>query len=142
MSNVLTFAPRSKVVAPVEPAPMGEAEIRTRLGEALQTALDAADHILAVLDRMDGDTDAEDGADAEPALAAPENHHGSQVLWMRGNDADREAEAPEILLPIVRVSPVPQFRPVDFAPEPLAWGGHGNVVAAAGVMLLGMVAGR
>ena len=120
---------------------MGEAEIRARLGEALQTALDAADHIIAVLDRMDGDADAEDGGDAEPALAAPENHHGSQVVWMRGNDADREAEAPEILLPVVRISPVPRFRPVDFA-EPLAWGGNGNVVAAAGVALLDMVARR
>ena len=142
MSNVLTFAPRSKVVAPVEPAPMGEAEIRTRLGEALQTALDAADHIIAVLDRMDGDADREDGADAEPALAAPENHHGSQVVWMRGNDRDQEAEATEILLPVVRISPVPRFRPDDLASEPLAWGGHGNVVAAAGVALLEMVARR
>ncbi|MCJ2009167.1 hypothetical protein [Methylobacterium sp. J-092] len=57
MSNVLTFTLRPKVAAPVEPEPMAEAEIRTRLGEALQTALDAADHIIAVLDRMDGDTD-------------------------------------------------------------------------------------
>ena len=142
MSNVLTFAPRPKVVVPAELMPMTEAEIRTRLGEALQTALDAADHIIAVLDRMDGDTDAEDGADAEPALAAPENHHDSQVVWMRGNDGDREAEAVEILLPVVRVSPVPRFRPVDLAPEALAWGGHGNVIAAAGVALLEMVGGR
>ncbi|TXM66966.1 hypothetical protein FV226_22610 [Methylobacterium sp. WL12] len=142
MSNVLTFAPRPKVAVPVEPATMTEAEIRTRLGEALQTVLDAADHIIAVLDRMDGDTDAEDGGDAEPALAAPENHHGSQVVWMRGNDADREAEAVEILLPVVRVSPVPRFRPADIASEPLAWGGHGNVVAAAGVALLNMVGGH
>ena len=136
MSNVLTFAPRPKVTVPVEPAPMTEAEIRTRLGEALQTALDAADHIIAVLDRMDGDTDAEDDADAEPALAAPENHHGSQVVWMRGNDADREAEAVEILLPVVAA----QRALIPFAP--LAWGGHGNVVAAAGVALLNMVGGR
>ena len=142
MSNVLTFAPRPKVAVPVEPAPMEGAEIRTRLGEALQTALDAADHILAVLDRMDGDTDAEDGGDAEPALFAPENHHGSQVVWLCGNDGDRETEAPEILLPVVRLSPVPRFRPADFAPEPLAWGGSGNVVAAAGMALLNMVGGR
>ncbi|TXM93540.1 hypothetical protein FV222_22230 [Methylobacterium sp. WL103] len=136
MSNVLTFAPRPKVVAPVEPAPMGEAEIRTRLGEALQTALDAADHIIAVLDRMDGDADAEDGGDAEPALAAPENHHVSQVVWMRGNDGDREAEAPEVVLPVVAA----ECSVIPFAPLP--WGGRGNVVAAAGVALLNMVGGR
>ena len=141
MSNVLTFAPRPKVVPPVEPAPMGEAEIRARLGEALKTALDAADHIIAVLDRMDGDADAEDGGDAEPALAAPENHHGSQIGWLRGNGGDCEAEAPEILLPVVRISPVPRCRPLALAPEPLAWCGHGNIVAAAGVALLDLVAG-
>ncbi|WP_187276786.1 hypothetical protein [Methylobacterium sp. WL93] len=43
-------------------------------------------------------------------------------------------------MPVVIVSPVPRFRPVDLAPELMAWGGHGNVVAAAGAMLLDMVA--
>ena len=136
MGNVLTFAPRLSAALPVEPAPMGEAEIRTRLGEALQTALDAADHIIAVLDRMDGDADAEDGADAEPALAAPENHHGSQVVWLRGNDADREAEAPETVLPVVAA----EGAVIPFVPLP--WGGRGNVISAAGMALLNMVGGR
>ena len=135
MGDLLTFAPRPKVAAPVEPAPIGEAEIRTRLGEALQTALDAADHIIAVLDRMDGDADAEDGGDAEPALAAPENHHGSQVVWMRGNDAYREAKVPEVVLPVVAAG----CAVIPFAP--LAWGGGGNVIAAAGVAFLDLMAG-
>ena len=114
MGDVLTFAPRLKAPVPTEPEPMTGAEVRTRLGEALQTALDAADHIIAVLDRMDGDADREDGGDAEPALAAPENHHGSQVIWMRGNDADREAEATETLLPAA----VAEQAMIPFAPLP------------------------
>ncbi|GJD43969.1 hypothetical protein AFCDBAGC_1831 [Methylobacterium cerastii] len=136
MGDVLSFAPRPKVAVPVDLAPMAEAEVRTRLGEALQTALDTADHIIAVLDRMDGDTDAEDGADAEPSLAAPENHHVSQVVWLRGNDGDREAEALEVVLPVVAA---------ERAVIPLAalpWGGRGNVVAAAGVALFNMVGRR
>ena len=136
MGDLLTFAPRPKVAAPVEPAPIGEAEIRTRLGEALQTALDAADHIIAVLDRMDGDADAEDGGDAEPALAAPENHHGNQVVWMRNNDSGREAEAPKAVLPVVAAD----CTVIPFTP--LLWGGRGNILAAAGVALLEVMAGR
>ncbi|WP_246688265.1 hypothetical protein [Methylobacterium sp. WL120] len=104
--------------------------------EAAQTALDTADNLLAILDRMDGDTDAEDGGDAEPAIAAPENHHGSQIVWLRGNDADPEAEAPEVALPIAKVEHV--VIPVT----PLPWRGAGNVVSAAGVALLNMVGGR
>ncbi|GJD46440.1 hypothetical protein AFCDBAGC_4321 [Methylobacterium cerastii] len=136
MNNVLTFAPRPKVAVPVEPAPMGEAEVRNRLGEALQTALDAADHIIAVLDRMDGDIDAKDGRDADPALAAPDGHHGSQIVWLRNNDSVRETEAPEVLLPIVAA----ERAVIPFAPLP--WGGRGNILAAAGVALLNMVGGR
>ncbi|TXN78752.1 hypothetical protein [Methylobacterium sp. WL8] len=136
MGNVLTFAPRPSAALPVEPAPMGETEIHTRLGEALQTALDAADHIIAVLDRMDGDTGAEDGRDAEPSLAAPENHHGSQVVWLRNNDSGRGAEVSETMQPVVMA----EHGVIPFAPLP--WRGSGNVVAAAGVALLEMVVGR
>ncbi|MCJ2093109.1 hypothetical protein MKK67_11455 [Methylobacterium sp. J-072] len=80
-----------------------------------------------MLDRMDGDADDEDGGDAEPSLAAPENHTGSQVTWLRGNDQDREAEAPEAVLPEVTTL---------IEVEPLRWGGRGNVVAAAGSFLV------
>ena len=40
------------------------------------------------------------GGDAEPSLAEPESHTGSQVTWLRGNDQDREAGAPDIALPV------------------------------------------
>ena len=89
---------------------------------------------------MDSDTDAEGGG-ADPALAALEIHHDSQVVRLHENDGDLEAEASEAVLPVSRISPVPRLRPVDYTPKPLDWGGHGNVVAPAGVAFLDMVAG-
>ena len=139
MGDIITF--RARAVAPHVPPALSPAETRRVIEEAAQAALDTADSLLAILDRMDGDADAEDGGDAEPALAAPENHHDSQIGWLRGNGGDREAEAAEILLPVVRISPVPRCRPLALAPEPLGWCGHGNIVAAAGVALLDLVAG-
>lgn len=130
MGDVLTFTPRPKPAAPETLEPLTGGGLRASLEEAAQVALDAADRIIAVLDRMDGDTDLEDGADAEPSLAVPENHTGSQVVWMRGNDADREAEAPEIVLPeVANVIEV----------EPLRWGGRGNIIAAAGAYLFDLL---
>lgn len=60
------------------------------------------------------------------ATKSPENHTGSQVTWLRGNDADCEAEAAEIAL--LKVATV-----IDV--EPLRWGRGGNVIAAAGAYL-------
>ena len=131
MGDVLTFTPRPKSAAPVALEPLASGGLRASLEEAAQVALDAADRIIAVLDRLDGDTDLEDGADAEPSLAAPENHTGSQVVWMRGNDRDREAEAPETVLPEVAAAQ----RDAIILP----WCGRGNVIAAVGVALLDMV---
>ncbi|MCJ2069330.1 hypothetical protein MKK75_11045 [Methylobacterium sp. J-030] len=88
MGDVLTFTPRSKPAASENLEPLAGATLRASLEEAAQIALDAADRIIAVLDRMDGDADHEDGGDAEPTLAAPENATGSQVVWMRGSDRD------------------------------------------------------
>ena len=130
MGNVLTFTPRPKPAAP-DLGPLAGPTLRASLEEAAQVALDAADRIIAVLDRMDGDTDLEDGADAEPSLAAPENATGSQVVWMRGNDADLEIEAPEVVLLEVAAEP-------DLGPIALPWQGRGNVIAAAGVVLLNL----
>ena len=127
MGDVLTFTPRPEPAAPEASERLTGLEIRASLEEAAQVALDAADRIIAVLDRLDGDTDLEDGADKEPSLAAPKNHTGSQVVWMRGNDADREVEAPETVLPEVALV---------IEGEPLRWGGRGNVIAAAGTLLL------
>ncbi|MCJ2092076.1 hypothetical protein MKK67_06115 [Methylobacterium sp. J-072] len=133
MGDVLTFTPRPKPAAPAIPAPLAGPALRASLEEAAQVALDAADRIIAVLDRMDGDTDLEDGADYEPSLAAPENHTGSQITWLRGNDRDREAEAPETVLP--EVATVIEV-------EPLRWGGRGNVIVAAGAALLDLAGVR
>lgn len=63
---------------------MSRAALRTRIE-------DAVEWLLAILDALEGDPDLEDGADAEPSLAAPENHHASQIGWMRGSDTDCEA---------------------------------------------------
>ena len=130
MGDVLTFTPRPKPANP-DLEPLAGLDLRASLEEAAQVALDAADRIIAVLDRMDGDTDLEDGADAEPSLAAPENHTGSQVTWLRGSDADREAEVPEAALPEMATEAIV-----------LPWRGSGNVIAAVGVALLEMVGTR
>jgi hypothetical protein len=88
---------------------------------------------------MDGDADYEDGGDEEPSLAAPENHEGGQVGCMRGNDQDREAEAPEATLP-----PAPAEQPPANVIEvpPMRWGGRGNIIAAAGSALLDLAGVR
>ncbi|WCS28886.1 hypothetical protein LOK46_32360 (plasmid) [Methylobacterium sp. NMS14P] len=133
MGDVLTFTPRPKPTASEALPPLAGADLRASLEEAAQTALDAADRIIAVLDRMDGDADDEAGADAEPSLAAPENHDGSKVVYMRGGDQDREAEAPEVTLPEVPADAIVIHVP------PMRWGGRGNVLAAAGITLLNLV---
>ena len=88
-----------------------------------------------MLNRIDGCPALEDGADVEPSLASPENP-GSQVTWLRGTDQDREADAPEAALPDVSA----EHEMIPF--PPLRWGGHGNLVAAAGGVLLDMLAGE
>lgn len=133
MGDVLTFTPRPKPAASILSEPLAGAALRASLEEAAQTALDAADRIIAVLDRMDGDTDDEDGADDEPSLAAPENTAGSQVVYMRGNDQDRETEAAEIVLPEVLTEPVPTVA------EILPWRGRGNIVSAAGAFIVDLL---
>jgi hypothetical protein len=128
MGDVLTFTPRPKPAAPEALQPLSGADLRASLEAAAQTALDAADRIIAVLDRMDGDADHEETGDAEPSLAAPENVTGSQVVYMRGGDQDREEATPETVLPEVTIEPQP-------VAEILPWRGRGNVLAAAGMIL-------
>ena len=82
--------------------------------------------------RLVGDTDHEDGADDELSLPAPENVTGSQVVYMRGGDQEREAEAPETVL--LEAAAVAQ-RVADILP----WRGRGNVIAAAGTILLDLL---
>jgi nucleoside 2-deoxyribosyltransferase len=65
MSNVHTFTPRRPVTATApSPAP-SQAEVRRQIEEAAQAALDTADRLIALLNLIQGDTDREDGADAE-----------------------------------------------------------------------------
>ena len=84
---------------------------------------------------MEEDPDHGDGADADPSLAAPENTAGSQVVYMRGGNQDREEAAPEAVLPEVTVEP-------PHASIVIPWRGRGNIIAAAGVALLGLVGAR
>ena len=53
MGDVLTFTPRPKPTAPAILEPLSGPALRASLEEVAQTALDAADRIIAVLDRMD-----------------------------------------------------------------------------------------
>jgi hypothetical protein len=132
MGDVLTFTPRPKPVALEAVRPLAGADLRASLEEAAQTALDAADRMIAVLDRMDGDADHEDGGDAEPSLASPENATGSQIVWMRSGDQDCEADTPEIMSSEGRIKDVPD-------PFALPRNGHGNVVAACSSALLSLI---
>ncbi|MFD0936945.1 hypothetical protein [Methylobacterium trifolii] len=82
-----------------------------------------------LLDRMESDTERQDGRDAELSLAAPENHHSAQITWLRGNEQKREADVPE--------TPVP-----GAVPWPFPWTGASNVISAAGTALLDRIAER
>ncbi len=64
-----------------------------------------------------------------PALAAPENLAGNQVVWMRSGDENREAEAPETMLPEMAAQRVPET-------VRLPWRGRGNIIAAVDMPLL------
>lgn len=94
MSNVHTFRPKRSTVEHVPR--LSPAVIRAEIEAAALAAMDAADRLIAILDGLDGDENLEDGADAEPSLGAPEQHHGSQVVWLRGSDSDREISQQEI----------------------------------------------
>ncbi|GJE59119.1 hypothetical protein [Methylobacterium trifolii] len=128
MADVILFRPRFAAPAALVVLPPSPSDIRGQIEEAVQVALDIADRLIAVLDRMEGDTEREDGGDAEPSLAAPENHHSAQITWLRGNDQDREADAPEM--------PVP-----DAIRWPFPWSSAGNVLSATGLAVFDLVAG-
>ena len=81
MADIIPFRRRPQL-------PTGDT--RHRIEGALALALDVVDHLVAALDIIDEDPDLEDGGDAEPSLGAPENDHGSQVVWLRGGDRDLE----------------------------------------------------
>ncbi|KAA0122831.1 hypothetical protein CIW48_15420 [Methylobacterium sp. P1-11] len=139
MGDVLQFTPRPKRTAPEALPPLAGAELRASLEEAAQTALDAADRIIAVLDRMDGGVDHDETGGSKPSLASPENVTYSQVVYMRGGDQDREAEAAETTPPEV---PAEQPAATVIQVPPMRWGGRGNIIAAAGAALLDLAGVR
>ena len=127
MGDVLTFTPRPKPTNS-DLMPLAKAALRASLEEVAQTALDAADRIISILDHMVGNADHEDGGADVPSLSAPKNATGSQVVYMHGGDRDAEVDAPETTLPEVAVTPAIEV-------EILPWRGRGNVIAATGTML-------
>lgn len=86
MADILTFAPRPRPALPPEPT---RSDMRAQIEAALEAALTTVDHLVAVLDQMDGNPDEEDGGDAEPSLGAPEGHV-AQLPWLRGTTRDLE----------------------------------------------------
>ncbi len=68
------------------------------------------------------------------SLCRPDDYQASQVTWLRGNDQDREAEAPETLLPEVAAeTQQPEIPPKAIV---LPWRRCGNVIASAGTFLV------
>ena len=92
MQNVITFRPRQPAPSIARSDVLDGSALRLELEQAAQAALDQADRLIALLDRMDGETDDENGGDAEPSLGEPEGHE-SQVVWLRGSDRDLEASS-------------------------------------------------
>lgn len=86
--NLITFR-RPQPVPVTRTDVLDGPALRAEIEAAAQAALDHADALIAILDRLDGEPDDEDGADAEPALGAPEGHE-SQIVWLRGCGEDRE----------------------------------------------------
>ncbi len=86
MADILTFAPRPCSAPSLKPT---QADMRAQVEAALEAALTTVDHLVAVLDQMDGNPDEEDGGDAEPSLGAPEGHV-AQLPWLRGTTRDLE----------------------------------------------------
>ena len=80
-SNIVRF-PASRRM-PATTIPRDEFE---RLAEL---ALDLVERTVALLDEQDGDSDAEEGGDAEPSLAAPIGGP-CQLVWAAGGDQDLE----------------------------------------------------
>ena len=146
MTNVIAFTPRPRPPEPA-PAPLPAIDLRTHLEDAAQTALDAAEKVMAALDHL------EVGEGTAPPLAATIVGHaevaGEGVLRFRYATvpACEEEAAPE---PVVTAAPEPEpdaptaalkEAEPELAPEPirLPWRGAGNVVSAAGCAILALV---
>ncbi len=91
MPNVLQFRPRKPSAPVATTAVLEGSALRAEIEEAAQAALDQADRLIALLDNLDGSTD------AEPSLGAPKGHEGheGQIVWLRGSASDGEITSPE-----------------------------------------------
>jgi hypothetical protein len=147
MPNVITFTPRPRSVVLSPVPPLADIDLRAHLEEAAQTALDAADKIIAALDRIDAAAD--DGSEAaDPSLIA-KAAHAEQVFHLRVPQ-----EAPQTVPPVeAALEPVPVLEPqgeqvpaqieaqeIRLPPARLPWNGYGNVVSATGCAILALVA--
>ena len=90
MADILPFRPRPRPTVD-RLAPTEQPDPRELIEEAARAALETADRLIAILDRIDGDPDLEPGGDEEPSLGAPEEH-GNNVVWFRGTGRDLELD--------------------------------------------------
>ncbi|UMY16637.1 hypothetical protein MMB17_18410 [Methylobacterium organophilum] len=60
----------SNVVSLISQRPVNRAALRRRIEMSIEQALDAAARLIAYLDDLDGEAEAEDDGTAEPAMAA------------------------------------------------------------------------
>ena len=169
MSNVVTFTPRQRPPEPAAPAPLPGLALRACLEDAAQTALDVVDKIIATLDCLDGSDTPQGIKTAPDPRPADAPAPLAQIVRLGNLGDFRTAiprprgareEAPTMPLPEPEITPAPESeadhaegfatsiaRPREEATEPeirvpfppLPWGGAGNVVAAAGCAVLGLV---
>ncbi|WP_342167235.1 hypothetical protein [Methylobacterium sp. SD21] len=152
--------------------PLAGPALRACLEDAAQTALDAADKIIAALDRLDGSEATQEIETTSAPRLADSSTPLAQIVRLGDLGDFRTAiprpraareEAPTMPLPEPEITPAPESE-ADHAegfatsiahpreeaaqPEirvpfpPLLWGGAGNVVAAAGCAVLALVGMR
>ena len=88
MSNIVRF-PASRRIEVTTSSKQVTTIPREEFERLAELALDVVDRIVALLDDVDGDPDAEEGGDAEPSLAAPIGGP-CQLVWAAGGDQDLE----------------------------------------------------
>ena len=82
MPNVINFRPRKPAAPVASTAVLEGAALRAEIEQAAQAALDQADRLIALLDGLDGNTDADPAPAAE--ISAP------HVVWLHGKDRHPE----------------------------------------------------
>lgn len=139
MTNVVAFTPRSRPPEPAAPVPLAGLALRARLEEAAQTALDAADKIIAALDGIEGGADPQAAETASASSFKAMAAHAGQVILLR--EPAQPVPAPEAPQDEPPAAPAPATTAeVHQLFPPLPWGGAGNVVAAGGCVLFALVA--